>query len=45
MRFQPGQSGNRAGRPLGAPNKRTIARQQVFKATAEQSCTDLAWPP
>jgi hypothetical protein len=30
--FQPGRSGNKAGRPKGARNKRTIADQEIIAA-------------
>src|SRR5437660_12316337 len=34
MKFQPGQSGNPAGRPPGARNKTTIAREQELAERA-----------
>jgi Family of unknown function (DUF5681) len=37
MKFPPGQSGNPAGRPLGARNKKTIAMQAVFAATQDET--------
>jgi hypothetical protein len=35
MKFQPGQSGNPAGRPPGARNKKTIAMEDVFATAVE----------
>jgi hypothetical protein len=35
MKFQPGQSGNRAGRPRGSRNRRTIASERLFDDAAE----------
>ena len=37
MKFQPGQSGNPAGRPPGARNKKTIAMEEIFAVTAEDT--------
>src|SRR5215467_4040431 len=37
MQFQPGQSGNPAGRPPGARNKKTIAMEEIFAVTAEDT--------
>jgi hypothetical protein len=36
MRFQPGQSGNPAGRPPGALNKKTLATEAAMAARAEE---------
>jgi hypothetical protein len=36
MTFQPGQSGNPAGRPRGSRNRRTILAEQLFDQDAER---------
>jgi Family of unknown function (DUF5681) len=41
MRFQPGQSGNPAGRPPGALNKKTLAAQALLEERAEEIVTNL----
>jgi Family of unknown function (DUF5681) len=37
MKFQPGESGNPAGRPPGARNKKTIAMEEYFVARAQRA--------
>jgi Family of unknown function (DUF5681) len=37
MKFQPGQSGNPAGRPLGSCNKKTIAMEEHFVERAQRA--------
>jgi hypothetical protein len=41
MRFQPGQSGNPAGRPPGALNKKTLAARALFEQHAEEIVTSI----
>jgi hypothetical protein len=41
MRFQLGQSGNPAGRPPGALNKKTLAARAVLEEHAEEILTNL----
>jgi hypothetical protein len=41
MRFQPGQSGNPGGRPIGSLNKKTIAVQAVMEERAEEMASNL----
>ena len=36
MQYQPGQSGNSAGRPPGSRNKKTIALEAAFEEHAEE---------
>ena len=45
MKFQPGQSGNPAGRPRGSRNRRKIASERLFDEAAEtltKTLIDLA---
>jgi hypothetical protein len=35
MKFQPGQSGNPAGRPVGARNRATLIAEEMFDGEAE----------
>jgi hypothetical protein len=41
VRFQPGQSGNPAGRPPGSRNKETIAREQELAERAYKAVGDI----
>src|SRR5712691_1165149 len=41
MHFTPGQSGNPAGRPPGARNKRTLALEALFNAEAEETVKEI----
>lgn len=41
MRFQPGHSGNPAGRPPGSLNKETLAAQAVLEERAEEMVTNI----
>jgi hypothetical protein len=41
MRFQPGHSGNPAGRPPGAPNKKTLALEAAFAEQADEVLKDV----
>src|SRR5215470_2534479 len=41
MKFQPGQSGNPAGRPPGARNKKTIAREQELAEKASKAVDSI----
>jgi hypothetical protein len=41
MQFQPGHSGNPAGRPPGALNKKTLAAQALLEERAEEIVTNL----
>jgi hypothetical protein len=41
MQFQPGQSGNPAGRPLGSRNKKTLAVEAAFDDRAEEILNDV----
>jgi hypothetical protein len=41
MRFQPGQSGNPAGRPPGSLNKKTVALDEAFAESAHEILADV----
>src|ERR1700751_2396360 len=40
MKFQPGQSGNPAGRPPGSLNKKTLALEAAYEARAGEAVKD-----
>src|SRR5689334_4846185 len=41
MRFEPGQSGNPAGRPPGSRNKKTLALEAAMDERAEEVVTSM----
>jgi hypothetical protein len=41
MKFQPGQSGNPAGRPPGSLNRKTLALAAAYEAKAEEAANDV----
>jgi hypothetical protein len=41
MKFQSGHSGNPAGRPPGARNKKTLALEAAYEAKAEEAVNDI----
>src|SRR5215470_7757792 len=41
MRFQPGQSGNPAGRPPGSRNKKTIAMEEELAQQAQTTVRNI----
>jgi hypothetical protein len=41
MKFEPGHSGNPAGRPPGSLNKKTLAVEAAYEAKAEEAVNDI----
>jgi hypothetical protein len=41
MKFQPGQSGNPAGRPPGSLNRKTLALAAAYETKAEEAANDV----